>query len=522
MSHRIHQATLNLKTPTATEPTEQTTSASDLETTPLNRVRAGADAHAAALEQATGGQLGRAGPVLLQLQRDYGNRYVQQVASLARGSGSTLQPKLVVTPPGDRYEQEADQVAASVVDQVAQPRQEVRHQGPQADEAQVKRKPVAQALEGASGMAMAPELEAAVNQARGGGRSLPTSVRAPMEQAMGVNFGGVKVHTDTGADELNRTIQARAFTTGQDIFFRRGEYAPGSQSGQSLLAHELTHVVQQNQGTTEALQAFWVREGGKDPYWEGDETKKKYYTKTEETYWNKWHWSSTPVYIPSWTKKLSVRGIADFGSKQKKASEEREKEQEGKVYKDLKKIQATQTGANLLKAVGVKARHDTLIEAMEFHELTGPTTTASGHGRSDPSIGAPSTIQLGAGLPFDMSEIGIEGEATWNPTASDIVLYHELVHAYHNQKGTVAEGRLTEDQAIHEGDIGVALTEYQATGLNTADGDERYQFAKNEKFSENIYRRQRGNTPVRDAYQPKKKKEEVKSGFSLKKIFSFS
>lgn len=70
-----------------------------------------------------------------------------------------------------------------------------------------------------------------------------------MEQAFCADFSGVKVHTDGQSDQLNQSIQARAFTTGQDVFFGQGEYNPGSRGGQELLAHELTHVVQQNNNT---------------------------------------------------------------------------------------------------------------------------------------------------------------------------------------------------------------------------------------------------------------------------------
>ena len=63
---------------------------------------------------------------------------------------------------------------------------------------------------------------------------------------MGADFSGVRVHTGGQADTLNRNLSARAFTTGQDIFFKQGEYSPGSSGGRELLAHELTHVVQQN------------------------------------------------------------------------------------------------------------------------------------------------------------------------------------------------------------------------------------------------------------------------------------
>jgi hypothetical protein len=66
-----------------------------------------------------------------------------------------------------------------------------------------------------------------------------------LQKAFGTDFSSVRVHTDSGADTLNKELNAKAFTTGQDIFFRRGEYSPGSDGGKKLIAHELTHVVQQ-------------------------------------------------------------------------------------------------------------------------------------------------------------------------------------------------------------------------------------------------------------------------------------
>jgi hypothetical protein len=66
---------------------------------------------------------------------------------------------------------------------------------------------------------------------------------------MGADFSGVRVHTDGRADVLNRSVGARAFTTGQDLFFKRGEYQPESRGGQELIAHELTHVMQQDAST---------------------------------------------------------------------------------------------------------------------------------------------------------------------------------------------------------------------------------------------------------------------------------
>ncbi|MDZ8139276.1 MAG: DUF4157 domain-containing protein, partial [Nostoc sp. DedQUE04] len=113
------------------------------------------------------------------------------------------------------------------------------------DEEELQMKPMVQRQANA-GMVGAPDLEASINQARGGGVAIADNIRKPMEMAFGADFSRVKVHTDGQSDQLNRSIQARAFTTGQDVFFRSGEYNPGSRGGQELLAHELTHVVQQN------------------------------------------------------------------------------------------------------------------------------------------------------------------------------------------------------------------------------------------------------------------------------------
>lgn len=89
------------------------------------------------------------------------------------------------------------------------------------------------------------DLSNQINSARGSGSALDSTVADTMGQQMDYDFGGVNVHTDSNADRLSRSIGAKAFTTGSDIFFKSGEYDPGSSTGQNLLAHELTHVVQQ-------------------------------------------------------------------------------------------------------------------------------------------------------------------------------------------------------------------------------------------------------------------------------------
>lgn len=87
-----------------------------------------------------------------------------------------------------------------------------------------------------------------INRERSGGQSLDSNVQTKMNAATGQDFSGVKVHTGPESHALNESLSAKAFTTGHDIFFREGAYDPGSSSGQELLAHELTHVVQQSSG----------------------------------------------------------------------------------------------------------------------------------------------------------------------------------------------------------------------------------------------------------------------------------
>jgi len=98
---------------------------------------------------------------------------------------------------------------------------------------------------GEGGAAVAPDIEATIQQARGGGQGIPNTICTPLEQALRADFSGVRVHTDAQSDQLNRWLQSKAFTTGQDVFFRHGAYDPGSRGGRETLAHELTHVVQQ-------------------------------------------------------------------------------------------------------------------------------------------------------------------------------------------------------------------------------------------------------------------------------------
>lgn len=155
----------------------------------------------------------------------------------------------------DRFEREAHAVADAIVDR---PR-------PASGEApQIQRI----ADPGAVGLRGVPqEVHSELDGARGRGRSLPTELASTMGQRLGADLGGVRVHTDARADRLSRTLGARAFTSGRDVFFRRGAYDPSGGFGRRVLAHELTHVVQQGGGGPRPpIQRFIMQVGNDDGY----------------------------------------------------------------------------------------------------------------------------------------------------------------------------------------------------------------------------------------------------------------
>ncbi len=101
-----------------------------------------------------------------------------------------------------------------------------------------------------SGGRVHPNVETGINRMRGAGRALPSQTRASMESVTGDGLADVRVHDGAAADGLARAVQARAFATGRDVFFARGEYRPDTSAGERLLAHELTHIAQQRGAST--------------------------------------------------------------------------------------------------------------------------------------------------------------------------------------------------------------------------------------------------------------------------------
>jgi Domain of unknown function (DUF4157) len=89
-----------------------------------------------------------------------------------------------------------------------------------------------------------PDVQGKIDSTRGSGAGLDARVRDRFEADLGP-LGDVTVHTDDTADQLNRSVSARAFATGTDVYFAKDQYNPGSADGDRLIAHELAHVVQQ-------------------------------------------------------------------------------------------------------------------------------------------------------------------------------------------------------------------------------------------------------------------------------------
>ena len=173
---------------------------------------------------------------LHQLNQRYGNRYVNRVLKTARSAPSEtgLYGHDVVGAPDDRYEREAERVAARLTGALQQ----------SGDTGQGGR---------AEGPASAPRGASA--NAQGGGQALPEPLRQSAERAFGADFAAVRVHTDAAAASRSEDLQARAFTKNSDLFFAPGEYAPHTPGGQALLAHELAHVVQQTGSAAERARA---------------------------------------------------------------------------------------------------------------------------------------------------------------------------------------------------------------------------------------------------------------------------
>ncbi|MDX2161433.1 MAG: DUF4157 domain-containing protein [bacterium] len=215
---------------------------------------------------------------LTQLQRTIGNHAVTKMLG--------VQAKLTVGAADDAYEAEADQVAQQVMTMPAAPVQRADEdemsakrmdivQRADEDEMSAKRMDIVQRadedemaakrmdivqradddemaakrddVDMMDSFQVGDDLESQIEN-KSGGQPLDSGVREFMEPRFGQNFENVRVHADPQANQLSQSIQAKAFTKGSDVFFADGQYQPDTPSGKELLAHELTHVVQQTGG----------------------------------------------------------------------------------------------------------------------------------------------------------------------------------------------------------------------------------------------------------------------------------
>ena len=202
---------------------------------------------------------------ILHLQQKLGNQEMQRMIK-----SGLIQAKLKVSQPNDPYEREADRVADQIM------RMSVSHDNKtnvqnnsenkiqrkcsnckmdnekkEEKELKISRKPQSSH----SNLETSDEISNQINNARGG-KPLDYSTKDFMESRFGNDFSNVRIHNNSKANELARTVNARAFTVGNNIFFGNNE----TTTDKKLLAHELTHVVQRKMKNT-----IQRRDGGKKP-----------------------------------------------------------------------------------------------------------------------------------------------------------------------------------------------------------------------------------------------------------------
>lgn len=170
-------------------------------------------------------------------------RYPQKQSTMASMVPGFLQAKLAINKPGDRFEQEANATADRVIKQKSMAPQSLAAGAPVQ---KVVRQQIQCLQDVHSGQQQAAELTfKQLSHGSEGGFPLSPLVNAKMSSAVGADFSKVRIHTDQKAISMSRRLNAHAFTYGNDIYFNAGMYNPDTASGQHLLAHELTHVVQQ-------------------------------------------------------------------------------------------------------------------------------------------------------------------------------------------------------------------------------------------------------------------------------------
>ena len=238
------------------------------------------------------------------------------------------------------------------------------------------------------------------------------------------------------------------------------------------------------------IQPFWVLRYGEFSWRRADDSY-KFFRLNNVTHSSRKYPDERPVFVEPWEKPGTNLQIAPTTHLR---NARRRQKLLGKLTEDvilvLRKIHRTSIGSWLLRDLAAVAPEKTFI--MPQKPGPDPTTTAY-PGRS--------RIELEVKKVYDAWDFlaSTEGrvEVDWRKMPSDVVLFHELVHAYHDAYHTEAQGRILDAEAQNEVDVGVNRREYQAVGLDALDGAFHY---ANERFTENKYRSARGGVLPRTTY----------------------
>jgi hypothetical protein len=164
---------------------------------------------------------------------------------------------LTISPSNSPQEQEADNMANNIMRMPEMPVAQRKCATCEHEEEKISRKTkpfIQKQGNGLEGGTASESVTNQINTSRGGGSKMPENTLSFMESRFGADFSDIKIHTDTNAVQMSRELNAQAFTVGRDIYFNSGKYAPDSDSGRHLLAHELTHTVQQGGGVDRKIQ----------------------------------------------------------------------------------------------------------------------------------------------------------------------------------------------------------------------------------------------------------------------------
>jgi len=175
-------------------------------------------------------------------------------AQAGRSNPVTIQRKLSVGAVNDRQEHEADAMADHVM-RMPEPNL-IQRKCAHCEEEEAQRKPLTsfiQKKEEGGKSTVSDAVHHQVQATKGGGNALPHSTKTFMESRFGTDFSGVRIHSGGYASQMSAELNAQAFTVGNDIYFNSGKFSPESSAGKHLLAHELTHTVQQASSGSSAV-----------------------------------------------------------------------------------------------------------------------------------------------------------------------------------------------------------------------------------------------------------------------------